>query len=70
MYAMRRWSARHSSGLKAFYHQLETLLVKLYPQFEKLGLQKIEKPLMFIEKPTKSFLFDESLANSVALKST
>jgi len=58
MYAMRRWSARHSSTLKALYHQIENLLVKLYPKLEKVGIQKIEKTLMFIEKPAKSFLFD------------
>jgi hypothetical protein len=70
MYAMRRWSARHSSMLKAGYHQLENLLVKLYPRFEKIGLQKIEKPLMFIEKPTKSFFFDSQSCGQCTLGST
>lgn len=70
MYAMRRWSARHSSMLKAGYQQLENLLVKLYPRFEKIGLQKIEKPLMFIEKPTKSFFFDSQSCGQCTLGST
>lgn len=70
MYAMRRWSARHSSTLKTLYHQLENLLVKLYPRFEKIGIQKIEKPLMFIEKPTKSFFFDSQSCGQCTLGST
>ncbi|MFZ1568028.1 MAG: methylenetetrahydrofolate reductase C-terminal domain-containing protein [Thiolinea sp.] len=70
MYAMRRWSARHSRTLKAFYHPIENLLVKLYPKLEEVGIQKIEKPLMFIEKPAKSFLFDSQSCGQCTLGST
>ena len=70
MYAMRRWSARHSNTLKALYHQIETALVKLYPRLEKIGLEKIEKPLMFIEKPAKRFLFDSQSCGQCTLGST
>lgn len=70
MYAMRRWSVRHASSLQALYHRIENLLVKLYPRLEKIGLQKIEKPLMFIEKPAKSFLFDSQSCGQCTLGST
>ncbi|MFZ1344140.1 methylenetetrahydrofolate reductase C-terminal domain-containing protein [Thiothrix eikelboomii] len=70
MYAMRRWSARHSNTLKAIYHQIENALVKLYPRLEKIGLEKIEKPLMFIEKPAKSFFFDSQSCGQCTLGST
>lgn len=70
MYAMRRWSVRHASSLQALYHRIENLLVKLYPRLEKIGLQKIEKPLMFIEKPAKRFLFDSQSCGQCTLGST
>lgn len=70
MYAMRRWSARHASTLKAFYHGIENTLVKFYPRLEKIGIQNIEKPLMFIEKPAKRFLFDSQSCGQCTLGST
>lgn len=70
MYAMRRWSARHASVLKSFYHGIENTLVKLYPRLEKIGIQKFEKPIMFIEKPAKSFLFDSQSCGQCTLGST
>ncbi|MEZ5447668.1 MAG: methylenetetrahydrofolate reductase C-terminal domain-containing protein [Thiolinea sp.] len=49
---------------------MEKLLVKLYPRFQKIGLDKIEKPLMFVEKPVKSFLFDSQSCGQCTLGST
>lgn len=70
MYKMRRWSARNAKTLHAIYNQVEGLLVKLYPRIQKVGVEKIEKPLLFIEKGTKSFLFDSQSCGQCTLGST
>ncbi len=70
MYKMRRWSARHAGILHVLYNGFEQLLVKVYPQVEKIGVQRVEKPLMFVEKATKSFLFDSQSCGQCTLGST
>lgn len=70
MYKMRRWSAGHSGILNTLYEHFETVLVKLYPRIQKIGVEKIEKPLMFVEKATKSFLFDSQSCGQCTLGST
>ncbi|MEZ5538125.1 MAG: methylenetetrahydrofolate reductase C-terminal domain-containing protein [Thiolinea sp.] len=70
MYKMRRWSARNAKVLNGLYERFEQVLVKLYPQIQKVGVQKVEKPLMFIEKATKSFLFDSQSCGQCTLGST
>ena len=70
MYKMRLWSARHAKTLHALYAKIESGLVRFYPSIEKMGVSKIEKPLMFIEKNTKSFLFDSQSCGQCTLGST
>lgn len=70
MYKMRRWSARHAGTLNKLYEHFETVLVKLYPQIQKMGVDKVEKPLMFVEKAAKSFLFDSQSCGQCTLGST
>lgn len=70
MYKMRRWSARHAKTLHGLYGKLESTLVKLYPRFQKLGVGNIEKPLLFVEKPLKSLLFDSQSCGQCTLGST
>lgn len=70
MYKMRRWSARNARTLHAIYNQVEKTLVKLYPRIEKIGVEKVEKPLMFVEKAAKSFMFDSQSCGQCTLGST
>ncbi len=71
MYAMRQWSARHARGLKQAYEKLEYGLFKLYPWMQRVGVDKLEKPLMkFVEQPTKRFLFDSQSCGQCTLGST
>lgn len=70
MYKMRRWSARHANTLNNLYEHFEALLVKLYPRIQQVGVEKVEKPLMFVEKAAKSFLFDSQSCGQCTLGST
>ena len=49
---------------------MEKTLVKLYPSIEKIGIDKIEKPLMFVEKTAKGFMFDSQSCGQCTLGST
>ncbi len=70
MYRMRRWSARHARVLHRVYTGIENALIKLYPILQSIGLNKIEKPLMVLEKPIKAFFFDSQSCGQCTLGST
>lgn len=70
MYKMRRWSARHAGTLNRLYEHFEQVLVRLYPRLQKMGVARVEKPLLFVEKATKSLLFDSQSCGQCTLGST
>ncbi|MFK8019345.1 MAG: methylenetetrahydrofolate reductase C-terminal domain-containing protein [Pseudomonadales bacterium] len=70
MYRARKWSARHSKLMHAVYEGVESLLVRLYPLFEKIGMQRVDRILIAIEKPVKSLLFDSQSCGQCTLGST
>ena len=58
MYRMRSWSVRNARWLKALYHGVESTLVFLSPLFRRIGYERLDKPVLFVEKMTKGFLLD------------
>ncbi|MCB1639744.1 MAG: methylenetetrahydrofolate reductase C-terminal domain-containing protein, partial [Thiothrix sp.] len=70
MYRMRRWSARHAATLHWLYETVERGLVNVFPRLQQIGLQRVEKPLMWVEKPLKQFLFDSRSCGQCTLGST
>ena len=52
MYAVRRWSVRHARGLEILYQSLERFFVALHPLFKRLGYDRIEKPVVVVERRT------------------
>ena len=70
MYRARKWSAQHSRLMHAAYNGVEALLVGLYPLFEKIGLRRVDRILIAIEKPVKSLLFDSQSCGQCTLGST
>lgn len=70
MYRMRRWSARHSRFLHGLYQAVENSLLALHPLLTKIGLSRVEKPLLLLEKSTKRFLFDSQSCGQCTLGST
>jgi len=70
MYAVRLWSVRHARGLSRFYASFEAVLVKLSPLFERIGYQRLERPVAAVERTVKGILFDCRMCGSCALSST
>lgn len=70
MYTVRRWSVRHARFMESCYSILEKILIKLDPILELIGYERLEKPVAFVEKVTKSFLFDCQMCGQCILSST
>lgn len=70
MYAVRRWSVRHARGLEAFYNGFERVLLRLEPVFRRVGYDRIERPVAWIEKVVKGFLFDCQMCGQCSLSRT
>lgn len=68
--AVRFWSVRHARGLSAIYRGFERMLVLARPVLEKIGLNRIEKPITFVERKTKEALFDCRMCGRCILSST
>jgi hypothetical protein len=56
--------------LNAFYRGFEALLVRLHPVFQKLGYERIERPVASVEKAVKGLLFDCRMCGQCVLSST
>ena len=70
MYAVRRWSVRHARGLEVFYQAFERFFVRLHPLWQRIGYERLEKPVATVEKVVKGFLFDCQMCGQCALSST
>ncbi|MEE9447353.1 MAG: methylenetetrahydrofolate reductase C-terminal domain-containing protein [Arenicellales bacterium] len=67
---MRKWSVSRAAKFDFIYQKLEKVLVWLEPFWMKLGYERVEKPLAFIEKHVKGFLFDCQMCGQCALHDT
>ena len=70
MYAVRLWSVRHARGLSHVYAGFESALMKLAPLFEKIGYQRMERPVAAVEHAVKGLLFDCKMCGRCVLSST
>jgi len=70
MYAVRLWSVRHARGLSRVYAGFESVLMKLAPLFEKIGYQRMERPVAAVEHAVKGLLFDCKMCGRCVLSST
>ncbi len=70
MYRVRQWSVSRSRILETFYRVFESTLVKLHPFFDRLGYERIEKPMRVVEKAVKGLMFDCQMCGKCALSST
>lgn len=67
---LRFWSIRHAGGLAAFYRVFENVLVSLAPFLAKIGFDRLEWPVAFVESKVKGALFDCRMCGQCALSST
>jgi hypothetical protein len=70
MYAVRRWSVRHSRGLERFYNLFERVLVLLHPVFNVIGYDRLERPVAAVERLVKGVLFDCKMCGECMLSSS
>ena len=70
MYMMRKWAVSHAKSYNSLYKILEKVLIKLDPVLTKIGYKHIEKPITFVEKNIKGFLFDCQMCGQCVLSST
>ena len=70
MYSVRLWSVRHARALSRFYAGFENLLVKAAPLLERIGYQRLERPVAATERVVKGLLFDCQMCGRCVLSST
>jgi hypothetical protein len=70
MYAVRLWSVRHARGLARFYAWFESMMVRCAPLFDRIGYQRMERPLAAVERQVKGLLFDCRMCGRCVLSST
>ena len=67
---MRKWAVSHAKSYNKAYEILEKALIKANPLFSKIGYDRVEKPVTFIEKNIKGFLFDCQMCGQCVLHDT
>jgi hypothetical protein len=70
MYAVRLWSVRHARFLERFYGAFEWCAVALAPALQRIGYERLERPVAGAEKVVKGFLFDCQMCGQCVLSST
>ena len=70
MYAARKWSVSRARLLVAAYNKLEGVLTGLDALWLKIGYDRVEKPITFIERHVKGFLFDCKMCGQCSLRDT
>ena len=70
MYAMRKWTVSHAHAFNRLYKLLDTILTRLHPLWLKIGYDRVEKPIKFVEKNIKGFLFDCQMCGQCVLHKT
>lgn len=70
MYRMRTWSVRHVRRLNALYAWVERMMLRLDPVFKRIGYQRLDKPVLAVEKITKGLLLDSQSCGQCILAYT
>ena len=70
MYALRRWSVRNARTLERVYRTFSGLVVRLHPLLERIGYERLERPVAALERVTKGALFDCRMCGRCVLSST
>lgn len=70
MYALRKWSVRHSRSLEWLYELFQRVLIALQPLWLKIGYARLEKPTALLERGIKGLMFDCRMCGNCVLSST
>ena len=70
MYRARLFAVRHAGFFEHVYKVVEHIMVALDPLFERLGYNRVERPVAAVEKAVKTILFDCRMCGQCVLSST
>ncbi|EBA17345.1 hypothetical protein RSK20926_06402 [Roseobacter sp. SK209-2-6] len=70
MYRIRLFAIRHSRSFEWIYKRVEQVMVALDPLLNKIGYDRVERPIAVVEKGVKSLLFDCQMCGQCVLSST
>jgi hypothetical protein len=70
MYSIRLFAVRHARAFEALYKGFETVFLRLDPLFGAIGYNRLEKPVVFVERHLKGVLFDCKMCGQCILSST
>ena len=67
---VRHWVVRHARLFEWVYNTFEPIIIWLHPLWKKIGYQRVEKPVVVVEKAVKGLLFDCQMCGQCVLSST
>jgi Methylene-tetrahydrofolate reductase C terminal len=70
MYRLRLFAVGHAAGFERLYRLLEQTMIALDPLFARLGYDRVERPVAFVERAAKQLLFDCRMCGQCVLSST
>lgn len=70
MFAVRRFAVRHARFFESFYRAFEKAMVACDPLLRAVGYERAERPVAFVERNVKGFLFDCKMCGQCVLSST
>ena len=70
MYVVRKWSVSQARLFNRVYKALEHVLLALDKLWLKIGYDRVEKPITFVERHVKGFLFDCQMCGQCVLSET
>lgn len=69
-YTVRLWAVRHARFFEWFYSRFADVFLFLHPLWNAIGYKRAERPVTFLERHVKGFLFDCRMCGQCALSST
>ncbi len=70
MYSVRKWSVSQAPFFNRVYQALEGVLLALDKLWLKIGYDRVEKPITFVERHVKGLLFDCQMCGQCVLSET
>lgn len=70
MYKVRLWSIKRARVMELLYSALEKSLVTIAPILERVGYERLERPVAAVERAVKGVLFDCQMCGQCALSKT
>ena len=69
-FTIRLWAVRNARVLERVYSLLADVFLGLHPLWKAIGYQRVEAPVVAVEKVVKGFLFDCRMCGECALSKT